>query len=127
MEPIHHYFEAHKALRTSVLCVLFFIASVTLFMVFTVWVFIGLPGTAPDRFQDVVFPSIILSVALICDLGITWILHKPDQRRFRATFAWVSAAVFLGMVLVSVAMIRENWTEIMKELFRHGPAFVRRG
>ncbi|MGB2672276.1 MAG: hypothetical protein WAO11_16315, partial [Candidatus Acidiferrum sp.] len=110
-----------------VVSVLFFIASVTLFMVFTSWVFIGLPGATPDRFRDVVFPSIILSIALICDFGITWILHRPDRRRFWATFAWVSAAVFLGMVLVSVAMIRENWLEIMKELFRYGPAFMRKG
>jgi cytochrome bd-type quinol oxidase subunit 2 len=127
MKPIHNHFETHKALRTSVLCVLFCIASVTLFMVFTAWVFIGLPGATPDRFRDVVFPSIILSIALVCELGITWILHKPDRRRFLATFAWVSAAVFLGMVLVSVAMIRENWLEIMKELFQYGPAFMRRG
>ena len=33
----------------------------------------------------------------------------------------------LGMILVSVAMIRENWLEIMKELFRYRPAFMRKG
>jgi hypothetical protein len=96
-------------------------------MVFTAWVFIGLPGATPDRFRDVVFPSIILSIALLCDFGISWIVHRPDLRRFWVTFAWVSAAVFLGMILVSVAMIRENWLEFMKELFRYGPAFMRRG
>jgi len=70
MEQIRSYFETHSALRSSALCVLFCIASVTLFMVFTVWVFIGLPRAAPDRFPDVVFPSIALGIALTCDLGI---------------------------------------------------------
>jgi len=127
MERIHSYLETHKALRGSALCVLFCIASVTLFMVFTAWVFIGLPGATPDRFRDVVFPSIVLSIALICEVGISWIIHKPDRRPFWATFALVSVAVFLGMVLVSIGVIRGNWMEVMKELFRYGPVFLRRG
>jgi len=127
MERIHSYFETHKAFRTSALCVLFSIASVTLFVVLTAWVFIGLPGAAPDGFRDVVFPSIVLGIALTCDLGISWIIHKPDRRPFWATFVWVSVAVFLGMVLVSIAVIRENWLEVMKEMFRYGPAFMRKG
>ena len=127
MDRIHSYFQTHNALRGSLLLVLFCVASVTLFMVFTAWVIIGLPGPTPDRIRDVVFPSIVLSIALVCDFGISWILHKPDRRPFWVTFAWVSTAVFLGMVLVSLAVIRENWLEVMKELFRYGPAFMRRG
>jgi hypothetical protein len=127
MESIHNYFEVHKALRATLLCILFCIASVALFMVFTAWIFIGLPGATADPFRDVVFPSIILIISLICDFGMTWILHRPDQRRFWSTFAWVSAGVFLGMILVSVVAMRASWLEIMKELLRYGPAFMRRG
>jgi hypothetical protein len=127
MDQIHRYFETHNVLRGIVLFVLFCIASMTLFMVFTAWVFIGLPEASADRFQDAAFPSIVLSIALTCDFAISWILHKPDQRPFLATFARVSVAVFLGMVLVSVVVIRENWLETMKELLRYGPAFLRRG
>lgn len=56
MDSIRTYFDAHKALRNSVLCILFCVACATLFMVFTVWVFVGLPGTASDRFQKCGFP-----------------------------------------------------------------------
>ena len=127
METIHNYLEVHKALRAILLCILFCIASVALFMVFTAWILIGLPGATPDAFRDVVLPSIILVISLICDFGISCILHRPDRRRFRSIFAWVSAAVFLGMILVSVVAMRESWLEIMKELFRYGPAFMRSG
>jgi hypothetical protein len=56
MESIHNYFEAHRVLRTSVVCVLFCIASVTLFMVFTAWVFIGLPGSHSGPLPRCGFP-----------------------------------------------------------------------
>jgi cytochrome bd-type quinol oxidase subunit 2 len=127
MQTIYNYLEVHKRLRATLLCVLFCIASVALFMVSTAWIFIGLPGATADTFRDVVYPSTILILALVCDLGITWMLHRPERRRFWSTFAWVSAAVFLGMILVSVVAMRESWLEIMKELFRYGPAFMRRG
>src|SRR5215467_9741548 len=122
----YDWLESHKVIRFAALTVLFLIASEALFGTVTVWILAGLPGR-PGVFGDVVLPLATLSIALGCSLALARIVHRPHQRRFISTFATVLAAVFLGMVLVSVATIRENWLEYMKELFLHGPVFLRRG
>jgi len=122
----YDWLESHKVIRFAVLTVLFLIASEALFGTVTVWILAGLPGR-PGVFGDVVLPLAALLIALGCSLVIARIVHRPHQRRFISTLARVSAAVFIGMVLVSIATIRENWFEYMKELFLYGPVILRRG
>lgn len=58
-------------------------------------------------------------LALILDLGIAWMLHKRTGRSLRLAMLISSTAVVAGAVAISVAIWREHWAELVREIFRH--------
>jgi hypothetical protein len=80
--------------------------------------FIGVPGALPNVFWDRVFPALSLCSALVIDFSIALSWHRSAGRNLGSAFLYVSLAVFFGSVLVSLAVMREHWLEVMKELIR---------
>ncbi|GEM_PF-5450496 len=102
----------NSALRTLVLCLCFGIASVALFLGIAIHFFV---------FKRDEHGLILLSLsflALLLDIGITWILRSFVQRTFAQVFIAVSGAILIGVVLVSVAIWRGHWIELVSGIFR---------
>jgi hypothetical protein len=69
--------------------------------------------TAWDR----VFPAFPLVIALLLDFGLALGLSRSSRRSFTRSLVLVTLTVFAGAVVTSIAAMRENWWEIMKETF----------
>ena len=80
--------------------------------------FIGVPGALPSMFWDRVFPALCLCGALAIDLSVAVSWHRSTGLSLRSAFLYVSLAVLAGSVLISLAVMRENWLEVMKESLR---------
>ena len=116
MGPILGYLELHKGLRGTLLFAGFLVASVALYVVVALWP-VGIPGASPNFFWDSVLPLSCVLLALICDFAIARILHELMRRSFWSTLTLVSGAIVVGATLVSVAIWRGNWFELVKEIF----------
>lgn len=86
------------------------VASVSLFM--GVSGFLFLPTSSPGFSFSLLFFG----------LGVSFLVAKlwsiSSGLSFRLAAVQVSAAVFVGTVLTSIAVMRANWLEIMKELLQ---------
>jgi hypothetical protein len=116
MEKALNYLELHKGLRAIFLCICFLIASVSLYMGIGMYLF--LPGGIHYRFLDRIFPLFFMLLAVLLDFGIARVMHRQQQRSFWSTFASILAATVVGAILASVAIVREHWLELVKELLR---------
>lgn len=101
------YLESHKKLWTALAMTGLLAASFSSFMGAAACFFL------PDRRLIVPFGSL----ALILDLGIGWTIHKRTGRSFRVAILISSAAVVVGAALISVAIWRGNWLELVREIF----------
>lgn len=108
MQKIDTYLEPHRKLWTAVAVISFLAASFSSFMCVAACFFLA------DRRLIAFFGSL----ALILDLGIGWAIHKRTGRSFRVAILISSVAVFVGATLISVAVWRGNWLELVKEIFR---------
>jgi VIT1/CCC1 family predicted Fe2+/Mn2+ transporter len=108
MQGIDTYLESHRRLWTAGAVISFLAASFSSFMGAAAYFF------APDLRLFVLFGSLVL----ILDLGIGWTIHKRTGRSFRVAILISSVAVYVGATLVSVAIWRGNWLELVKEIFR---------
>jgi ABC-type transport system involved in multi-copper enzyme maturation permease subunit len=79
---------------------------------------IGVPGAPSSVFWDRVFPALSLCSVLVIDFSIALSWRRSAGRNLGSAFLYVSLAVFVGSVLVSLAVMREHWLEVMKELVR---------
>lgn len=114
MSAIQSYLEMHKGPRAILLCLCFGIASVAFFMG-AAYNFV-VPGGRPSDRWDVLLPSSFLLIAVLLSFAATWMLKRPPRRSFWVTFAFVAAGIVVGAVLVSVAIWRGNWLELIKEI-----------
>jgi hypothetical protein len=110
----HGYLESHKGLRAILLCILFAIASVSLYM--GVGMYLFLPGGVHRGFLEKVSPLFFLFLAVILDFGIARAMQR--QRSFLSIFALILAATVVGAIVTSVGAMRENWFEFVKETLR---------
>ena len=74
-----------------------------------------------SRFAQAMFPLFFVVLALLLTFRIAWILRRPESLQSKGRRLWLTlplslAGVFLGSVLVSVAMWREHWLELVEEL-----------
>gem|GEM_PF-5500639 len=61
--------------------------------------------------------SRVSDVAVAIDFCIAWLWRRLSGRSFRSTLLRTPAAIISGAILTSIAVMRGNWLEIMKELF----------
>lgn len=73
---------------------------------------------ATIRVPDRIVPASFLIVVLAIDLCIAWILLPNSSRGFVTKLLWTSTVIIGGAILTSLAVMREHWLEMMKELFR---------
>jgi hypothetical protein len=76
------------------------------------------PGGRPYDLWDVLLPLSFLLITLISSIGITWMFYQPGRRGLWRTFVLVSVAIMVGAVLTSVAIWRQHWIELVREMFR---------
>lgn len=115
MGTIHNYLEMHKGPRAVLLCVCFGIASVALFMG-AAYNFV-VPGGRPSDRWDVLLPFSFLLIAILLCFAMAWMLNHAQRRGFWVRFAFVAGGTLVGAALVSVAIWRRNWLELVKEIF----------
>jgi len=114
MSAIRSYLEMHKGPRAVLLCVCFGIASVVLFMG-AAYNFV-VPGGRPSDGWDVLLPVSLLLIAVLLCFAMAWSLSQPRRRSFWVTFALVGGGIVVGAALVSIALWRGNWLELVKEI-----------
>jgi len=107
MAEIGNYLESHKKLRIALLATGFVVASVSLYMAVVAVLFIQ---------YSYLMITVLLVVALGCDIGIAWLLQRHTRRSFWLTIAFTSSAVVLGAILVSMGVWRGHWAETVQEL-----------
>jgi hypothetical protein len=117
MGAFHTYLDLHNGLRGTILFAGLFVGSIALYMVAAFWL-VGIPGARPNFFLDWVLPSCFLFVTLTSGFGMGWILYRPGARGLWATFSLVLGAILIGTILVSVAIWRGHWMELVREIFR---------
>jgi hypothetical protein len=78
---------------------------------------IGVPGVPPSVFWDRTLPTLCVLAAISADIVLAWFWRRTSGKNFGLAFAYISLAIFVGAVLISVAVMRGNWLEIMKELY----------
>ena len=115
MGATHNYLGQHKRLRGAFLFLVFFVASIALYVVVALWL-VGIPGASPNFFWDSVLPLSCVLLVSICDFIIARILHQMRPGAFWSTLTLVSVAIVVGATLVSVAIWRGNWFELVKEI-----------
>jgi hypothetical protein len=93
------------------------LASICLYLAVTAGL-IGVPGAPPNLFWDRILPTLCLSATLLADLSLAWFWRRKTGKHFASTLAYSSLAIFVGAVLISMAVMRGKWLEIMKELVR---------
>ena len=109
----HNYLELHRGLRAILLCICFLVASISLYMGIALYFF--LPGGIHYRFFRWIFPLFFLLLAVVIDFGTAWLIQQQRQRSFLSTFAIIFAATVVGAILASMAVMRGNWVEFVKE------------
>jgi hypothetical protein len=114
---LDHYLAHHSRLRLLLLLVGFMVASLALYLAVAAG-FIGVPGALPNVFWDRVFPALSLVTAVAIDFCIAWLLASRSNRSFGPRFLQASAVIISGAVLTSLAVMREHWLEMMRELVR---------
>lgn len=114
---VNTYFAHHNRLRIVLLSVGFVVASLALYLALA-FGYIGIPGALPDVLWDRIIPAASLIAVLAIDSCIAWTLFPNSNRGFGAGLLQTSAAIIGGAVLTSIAVMREHWLEMMKELFR---------
>jgi hypothetical protein len=111
MGAIFNGLELHKRWRTLILSLCFAIASVALYFGITVHFFIFKAD------ENGLVLLLLLLFALILDVLITRILASSSRRTFGQVFIVVSAAILVGAIVVSFAIWRTHWLELVRELF----------
>ncbi len=74
--------------------------------------FLFLPGYGPSVWR---FPIFSLLIALSLDITIARTVSRTGKRGLFLEFVRSSAIMAAGSVLVSIAVMRENWWETVKE------------
>ena len=92
-------------------------ASVCLYLAIAAGV-VGVPGTLPSVFWDRMFPILCLCCALAADFSVAWFWHRKGRRRLVSALLFISGATIGGAILISVAVMRGQWLEVMKELLK---------
>jgi cytochrome bd-type quinol oxidase subunit 2 len=113
MGRTHNYLELHRRLRAILFCICFLLASISLYMGIGSYFF--LPGGTHRRFPHWLFPLFYVLLAVVIDFVTAWLIQQQRQRSFLSTFAIIFAATVVGAILVSMAVMRGNWVEFVKE------------
>ena len=100
--------------------VYFVIASLLLYIGFAIGNLVPAPPEE-SRLAQAMFPLLFLLAALLLTFRIAWILRRPESSASKRRGLWLAvplsiAGVFLGLVLVSVAVWREHWLELVEGL-----------
>jgi ABC-type lipoprotein release transport system permease subunit len=82
--------------------------------------YLFLPGGIHYRFFAGIFPLLFLLLALIIDFGVARLMSRQRQWSFVSTFGIIVVATSVGAILVSMAIVRGHWFELVKELLRLG-------
>jgi hypothetical protein len=109
MIELRNYLESHRSLRFVLMSIGFLGASFSLYM-----------GVALSFFVQHADSLLILSfvlLALALDIGIGWTLHLHTRGKLRATILLSSAGILAGAVLTSMAVWREHWPQLVKEIW----------
>jgi len=108
MTELRNYLEAHRNLRLAVLGIGFTAASFALYMSVAL-------GFLVQRADNLLILSFVF-VALALDLGIGWMLHLHTRGQLWGTIFVSSAGILAGMILISIAMWRGHWLEVVKDI-----------
>jgi hypothetical protein len=114
---LNDYLAQHNRLRVILLSVGFVVASFALYVALALG-YIGIPGAGPDVLWDRIIPALSLIAVLTIDVCIAWMLFPNSNRGFGTRLLQTSAMIIAGAILTSLAVMREHWLEMMKELVR---------
>ena len=112
------YLELHKGLRVILLLACFVFASVALFMG-AAYNFV-VPGGRPYDISDFMMPFSAVLASFLLSLGMAKMVHQPARRGLWPTVVVIFGAVMLGAVVASIAVWRQHWFELVKEIFGFG-------
>jgi hypothetical protein len=102
-----------QVLLNTVFGVCFLIASISLYVGVAAQLFVP-KLTHADR----LVPPFAILLAFLLDMAVTLGLSRSGKRRLIWNLLLVSAAVILGAILTSVAVMRGSWWEMVKETLR---------
>jgi hypothetical protein len=79
---------------------------------------IGVPGALPSVFWDRTFPVLSLcgAAAIATWVALSW--RRSAGQSLGSALLYVAGAVVAGAVLISLAVMRQHWLEVMKEVIR---------
>ena len=117
MNQFNGYLAQHNRLRVILLSVGFVVASFALYVALALG-YVGVPGALPDVLWDRIIPALFLVAVLAIDVFLAWTLFPSSSRGFATRLLQTSAVIIGGAILTSLAVMREHWLEMMKELFR---------
>jgi hypothetical protein len=106
--------------RPLVLGVYFAIASFLLYLGIGIYTLVPAPpGESPFAQAASSLVFVLLALLLTCRIG--WLLRRPESSQTKGRHLWLTipvslAGVFLGSVIVSMAIWREHWLELAEEL-----------
>jgi hypothetical protein len=111
---LHGHSEPKNALHITTLAIMFIIASVFLYVGIALCLFV--PSSRPYTVGQQILPFSFFTLAAVLDLLIARLMSRFTGRSYAMSLAKSSAVVLVGTILTSMAVMRENWLEIMKEL-----------
>jgi hypothetical protein len=108
MQKTDTYPAFNRIIWTTVAVTGFLAASFSAFVGVAAYFFL------PDRRMIVLFGLL----AVILDIGTSWTIHKRTGRGLRVAMLISSTAVIAGTILISLAIWREHWAELVWEILR---------
>jgi hypothetical protein len=110
--------ELTEGLRRFFLGASFVVASFLLYLGVAMWLLT--PGGYHESLLEQAIPALFILFAGILICGIAWLLRRaesvePKLRSRRLTLPLTLGIVLMGSVLISLAVFREHWLQVLWE------------